>query len=306
MINKLGVDDVLNLFRSALDAGGRQSGAVLGAAVLQILAWIALMLGLGVVLVLMGVVGAGDGGEEAMRASLASALPMVMGVFIIIGFVLGPVLGAGMVQVVENAERGQASALDAFAGFRAGHFPSLAGLALLGAAGFGLSLLGQWVFGGPEHFASQWAIWEAIASGKVPEPVPPAHPVPNFLYAVALGVVNGLVGLLVVPLVQLGGRGTLEAIVQAFRALGRNVGPMLLLAALGFVAILVSSLVLGVVMLILALLAMVLPWLAVPLGLLAMGAWIAGFLVLYYALARAAWQRLFTDLAPTPAAELAA
>ena len=33
MINQLGVDDVLNLFRAALDAGGRQSGAVLGAGV---------------------------------------------------------------------------------------------------------------------------------------------------------------------------------------------------------------------------------------------------------------------------------
>ena len=67
-----------------------------------------------------------------------------------------------------------------------------------------------------------------------------------------------------------------------------------------------SALVLGVVALILALLGMVLPWLAVPLLVLAMGAWIAGFLVLYYALARAAWQRLFTDVAPAPAGEFAA
>lgn len=306
MINKLGVDDVLALFRSALDAGGRQSGAVLGAAVLNLLAWIALVLVLGLVLVALGLAGAGDGGEQALRQSMASAMPMVLGVFMVVGFVLGPVMGAGMVQVIENAERGQARAMDAFAGFRGDRFPPLAGLALLGAAGFGLSLLGQWVFGGPEHFASQWAVWDAILTGQLPEPVPPAHPLPNFLYAVVLGVVNGLVGLLVVPLVQLGGRGTLEAIVDAFRALARNLGPMLMFAALAFVAILVSTLVLAVVVAILALLAAVMPWLAVPLLLLAMGAWVVGFLVLYYALARAAWRRLFTDAASAPAAELAA
>ncbi len=303
MINKLGVDDVLAMFRSALDAGSRQSGAVLGAALLQVLAWMFVAVVVGIVFVVVGLAGAGDGSEQAMRASMAQALPVLMVLFMGLGFVLGPVLGGGMVQVIDNAERGQAGALDAFAGFR-GRFPSLAGLAVLGAVGFGLNLLGQWVFGGPEHFASQWAVWDAIASGKMPEPVPPAHPVPNFLWALAVGGVNGVVGLLALPLVQLGGRGTLPAIVDAFRALAGNPGPMLLMAALGIVAMVVAAVVLGVVVLILGLLGAVLPWLAIPLALLALLAWIAGFLVLYHALARAAWQRLFTDGAAAPAGEL--
>lgn len=306
MLQKIGVDDVLGMFRSALDAGARQSRAVLGAAALHILAWLGFALALFVVLLVMGIAGAGEGGEAALRASIAAAGPMVMVVFMAVAFVLAPVLGGGMVQVMDNAEHGRARATDAFAGFRGDRFPPLAGLALFGMLGFGLSLLGQWVFGGAEYVAAQWNVWDDIAAGRTPQAVPAEHPLLQFFYGLGLGVVNGLVGLLMVPLVQLGGRGTMSAIVDSFRALGRNPGPMLLLAALGFAAVIASMIVLMVVVLVLVLLAMVLPWLAIPLLVLVMLAWFAGFTVAYYGLARAAWRRLFTDAsAAAPAAEVA-
>lgn len=307
MPNKIGVEDVLGLFRSALDAGARQSKAVLGAAMLHVLAWLAFGVALVLLLVGLGVAGAGgESGEAAMRASMAAAGPMVMVVAMIVAIVVSPVLGGGMVQVMDNAERGSARATDAFAGFRGDRFPSLAGLAVLGLVAAGLSLLGQWVFGGAEFMAAQWNVWDDIAAGRAPQPVPAEHPLLHFLYGLALGVVNALLGLLTVPLVQLGGRGALPAILDAFRALARNPGPMLLLVVLGFAAIFVSMIVLVVVAVVLALLAMVLPWLAIPLMALVMLAWVAGFVVAYYGFARAAWRRLFTEgAAPAPAAAVA-
>ncbi len=115
-------------------------------------------------------------------------------------------------------------------------------------------------------------------------------PVANFLWGMGIGVVNGILGLLVVPAVQLGGRSAWAAIAEALRALARHPGPLLLAALIGFAAIIGASIVLGVVMVLLALLGILVPWLALPLMFLLMFAWVLVFVVVYYAFARAAWR----------------
>lgn len=302
-VNKVGVEDVIGWFRSAVDAGARRPGAVFGAALLQVLFWFVLMLGLGLVLVVATAAASGGSQDEAvLREAMAGYLLPTMLAFTVLAIVLGPVLGGGMVQAVHNAETGApGSALDAFAGFRGAVLFPLVGLALLGIAAYVLNLAGQWVFGGPEFMQAQFSAWELMARGEIPEPTPPAMPVPHFLWGLVLGVVNALVSMLAVPLVQLGRLGTWPAIVAAFRALGTNPGPMLLLAVLGFVAVLALVLVGAVVFALVALLGLLLPPLAVLLGALLAIAFTAVLLVFYYAVCRAAWVSLFTDGQPAPA-----
>ena len=214
-----------------------------------------------------------------------------MAAFVLVTMVLTPIFGGGLVQAVHNADLGlPTSAMDAFAGFRSDRLLSLAGLAGLAAAGFALSLAGQAVLGGSEFLAGQWAIWDQLARGEFSEPPPPRMPVANFLWGLGIGTVNAILGVLVVPSVQLGGRSTWGAISEALRALVRHPGPLLLAAVLGFVAIIAASIVLGVVMVLLMLLGMALPWLALPLGLVLVLAWAVVFVVVYYAFARAAWR----------------
>lgn len=302
-VNKIGVEDVIGWFRAAVDAGARRPGAVFGAAMLQVLFWSLVMLGLGLVLVVATAAASGGSQDEAvLREAMAGYLLPGMLAFTVLAIVLGPVLGGGMVQALENAETGAGgSAFDAFAGFRGSVLFPLAGLAVLGIAGYLLNLAGQWIFGGPEFVQSQFSMWELMARGEVPEPVPPAMPVPHFLWGLAVGVVNALVSLLAVPLVQLGRLGTWPAIVASFRALALNPGPMLLTALLGFVAVLGLVLVGAVAFALVALVALLLPPLAMLLGLVLAFAFTAVLLVFYYAVCRAAWIGLFTDGKPAPA-----
>jgi hypothetical protein len=292
MVNKIGVDDVLGWFKAALDVGAKRSGPLFGAAALQLLVWIVLMLVLGGVLVVAGVSNAGGSPDEAaIRVGMASVIVPVLVVFFLLSMVLTPIFGGGLVQAVHNADQGlPASAMDAFAGFRGDKLRPLAGLAVLAAAGFALNLLGQAVFGGSEFLAGQWAIWDQLARGDFTPPPPPRMPVANFLWGMGIGVVNGILGLLVVPAVQLGGRSAWAAIAEALRALARHPGPLLLAALIGFAAIIGASIVLGVVMVLLALLGILVPWLALPLMFLLMFAWVLVFVVVYYAFARAAWR----------------
>lgn len=292
MVDKIGVDEVLGWFKAALDVGGKRPGAVFGAALLQLTVWIVLLLVLGGVLVVAGVSGAGGSPDEAaVRAGMAGAILPVMAVFMLVAMLLTPIFGGGLVQAVHNADQGlPSSAMDAFAGFRGGKLGSLAGLAVLGAAGFALNLLGQAVFGGSEFLAGQWAIWDQLARGDFTPPPPPRMPVANFLWGMGIGVVNGILGVLVVPAVQLGGRSTWGAIAEALRALLRHPGPLLLAVVIGFAAIIGASIVLGVGVLLFALLGMLLPWLGALLVALLMAAWMVVFVVMYYAFARAAWR----------------
>jgi hypothetical protein len=272
--------------------GAKRSGPLFGAAALQLLVWIVLMLVLGGVLVVAGVSHAGGSPDEAaIRVGMASVIVPVLVVFFLLSMVLTPIFGGGLVQAVHNADQGlPASAMDAFAGFRGDKLRPLAGLAVLAAAGFALNLLGQAVFGGSEFLAGQWAIWDQLARGDFTPPPPPRMPVANFLWGMGIGVVNGILGLLVVPAVQLGGRSAWAAIAEALRALARHPGPLLLAALIGFAAIIGASIVLGVVMVLLALLGILVPWLALPLMFLLMFAWVLVFVVVYYAFSRAAWR----------------
>ena len=292
MVEKIGVDEVVGWFKAALDVGAKRPGAVFGAALVQVLIWCFLALVLGGVLVAAGVSNAaGNPDEAAIREGMAGVMLPVMGGFILISMVLTPIFGGGLVQAVHNAERGlPGSAMDAFAGFRNGRLLPLAGLALLAVAGFALGQLGQMAFGGSEYMAGQWAVWDQLARGDFTQPPPAARmPLANFLWGFAVGTVNAILGALVVPAVQLGGRSTLGAISDAVRALVRHPGALLLAVVIGFAAILGMSVVLVVMMVVLALLGMVLPWLAVPLGLVLTLAWLVAFVVVYYAAVRAAW-----------------
>lgn len=299
-VNKIGVEDVIGWFKSAVDAGARKPGAVFGAAMLQVLFWCIVSLSLGLGLVVATAAGAGGSQDEAvLREAMAGFLLPAMLALMVLALVLGPVLGGGLVQAVHNAETGApSSALDAFAGFRGRVLFPLAGLAVLGVAGYLLNLAGQWVFGGPEFVQGQFDVWADLARGDLSEPPPPAMPVANFLWGIAIGVVNGLVSLLVVPLVQLGGLGTLGAIVAAFRALAANLAPMLLAAVMGFALVLGFALVAAVVFALVALLGLLIAPLAIVLGLVFALVLTAFFLVFYYAVCRAAWISLFTTGAP--------
>lgn len=300
-VNKIGVEDVIGWFRAAVDAGARRPGTVFGAALLQVLFWVGLLLGLALVLVVATAAASGGSQDEAVlrEAMVGYLVPMILA-FTVLAIVLGPVMGGGMVQALHNAETGApGSALDAFAGFRGRVLFPLAGLAVVGVAGYLLSLAGQWVFGGPEFVKAQFSLWEQMARGDMTPPPQPAMPVANFLWGLVLGVVNALVSMLVVPLVQLGGLGTWGAIVAAFRALGTNPGPMLLAVVLAFAMVLGLMLVGLVVFAIVALVALLLPPLAMLLGLLLALAFTAVLLVFYYAVCRAAWVGLFTDGRPT-------
>lgn len=303
-VNKIGAEDVIGWFKSAIDAGARRPGAVFGAAMLQLLLWMVLMMGLGLVLVVATAAGSGGSQDEAvLREAMSGYLyPTVLG-FTALMLVLNPILGGGMVQALHNAETGApVSALDAFAGFRGPVLFPLAGLAMVGVVAYLLSLAGQWVFGGPEVFNSQFTIWADLARGEVNPPPEPAMPIANFLWAFAVGLVNALVSLLVVPLVQLGRMGTLAAIVAAFRGLAANPGAMLLAALLGFAAILGTALVSAVLFVLVALVGLAIPALAILLGVLLAIALVAFFLVFYYAVCRAAWISLYTDGVPAAAA----
>jgi len=301
-VNKIGVETVIGWFKAALDAGARRPGPVFGAALLQVLFWGGVFLALVVLLAALATASTGGSQDEAVvRQAIAGWLLPAFLAFMLLGIVLGPILGGGLVQAVHNADTGApASPLDAFAGFRGRVLFPLAGLALLGLAAFGLNLLGQWVFGGPEFVAGQFGIWEQIARGDLTPPPEPRMPIANFLWGLGVGIVNALVSALAVPLVQLGGLGTVGAIVAAFRALLANPGPLLLAAVLGFAAILGLSLVAAVGFALLALLAAVLPWLALPIGLLLALGLVVLMLVAYYAFCRAAWRSLFTDAAEPP------
>ncbi len=304
MVDKIGVDDVLGWFKAALDVGGKRPGAVFGAALLQLGVWLLLAGVLFGVLAAAGLSHAGGNPDEAaIREGMAGVILPVMASFILVSMVLSPIFGGGLVQAVHNADLGlPSSAWDAFAGFRRPMMPSLAGLAVLAAAGFALNLMGQAVFGGSEFLAGQWAVWDQLARGDVTPPPPPRMPVANFLWGMGIGTVNAILGVLVVPAVQLGGRSTWGAISEALRALVRHPGPLVLAALLGLVAIIAASIVLGVVMLLVILVAMVLPWLAVPLGILLMLAWAVTFVVMYYAFARAAWRGIHGISGGGPAA----
>jgi len=301
-VNKIDVETVIGWFKAALDAGARRPGPVFGAALLQLLFWSVLMLGLVVLLAVLATASTGGSQDEAViRQAIAGWLLPAFLAFMLLGAVLGPILGGGLLQALDNADTGApVSALDAFAGFRGRVLFPLAGLAVLGLGGFGLNLLGQWLFGGSEYLAGQFGVWEQIATGNITPPPPPQMPVANFVWSLLVGVVNGLVSVLAVPLVQLGGLGTFGAIIAAFRALRTNPGPLLLAAVIGFAAIMGLALVAAVVFALVALLAAVLPLLALPLGLLLMLALAVVFLVLYYAFCRAAWRSLFTDAAQAP------
>ena len=132
-------------------------------------------------------------------------------------------------------------------------------------------------------------------------------PLANFLWGLGIGVVNAILGLLVVPAVQLGGRSTWGAIAEALRALRRHPGPLLLAVVIGFAAILVASVVLGIGVLLCALVGIVLPWLSALLVALFAAAWMVVFIVMYYAFARAAWRGINGDpTAPAPVDVVAA
>jgi hypothetical protein len=295
-IRKLPASHGLAWVRNSLDLGARNPKAVFGAALLLMVVFYLLALGLA----LVGGALAGAA-ENAGAAFLAIFMPLTLGMMVLL-----PILLGGLMHVIREVEAGRpARATDLFAPLRSARFKSLVGLGLVQVA-FALLGIGLMVaIAGADYWKDYMAFMASVANGTTPTALPaPENGFVLFVWQLVYNYFSYAIMLFAVPLVLFSGKDVLGAVREAARASTRNVAPNLL-AAVVFVG---GTIVAAIVVILLAGLlnllgGLVHPALGNALAFMVFLAFSAGLLVLLAGGAYIAWRDTFdapTD-APPPA-----
>lgn len=274
----------------SLDIAGKRPGAVLGGALLALVALFGLTIALALLVGLLFGAGAAGGEGLAWR----------VGMVVVAILAAQPVLLAGLLHLLREADAGRpVSAGAALAGFRGERLLPLVALGLVQVAALGLNLLAVDQFGGEDYLSRYFAMLQSIQSGQ---PLDPAS-IPQPEHGGLLNLANLAIGYfstanlaLAVPLVFFRGLAPLAAIGLALRASVVNVLPLLLAALVLFVGLVMALVVVGLLGLVVGAIGR---WIAPALGrllsLLVLLLAAAAVAAMLPAIALQAWREIFGE-----------
>lgn len=241
-IKRVGAGRGLAWVAQSLDIAGRRPGAVLGGALLALIALF--VLAIAAVLLSMVFDGATGAGSLIRQAGVAALLLLAV----------QPVLLAGLLHLLREADAGRpVSAGAVFAGFRGEHLLPLVALSLVQVAALGLNLLALDQLGGEDYLGRYFAMLQSIQPGQPLDPasIPqPEHGGLLDLASLVIGYFSTAVLALSVPLVFFRGLPPATAVLLALRASVVNVLPLLLAALVLFVGLLLAALVIALLSLV--------------------------------------------------------
>lgn len=223
-------------FVQALNLGARNPRAVFGAALLLVgCVYLLLLLG-GTLVNAVGGAGSGQPGTAMLGMLLVMALA---------GFMVLPVLIGGLMHVIREAEQSRpVRAADLFQPIRAGRGLHLAAFGALQVVLVSLAALITRKLLGDDYIAAYMEAFNAAMQQQTPPALPqPAHPLAVFLWQTSANYFTATVSLLGIALVSLSGLGFGQAVRSAISATLRNLLPNFLAAALFFVTLFVSMLI---------------------------------------------------------------
>jgi hypothetical protein len=243
--------------------------------------------------------------QYVFRAS-PSAIMSVIGVTTLFSILLYPLLIGGLLRVIDAAENGRPTrAAAVFDTFRSGQGAGrLVGFGLLMTAIYiGLFLVVIYLFG--QDFMHWY--WNLITTAQSnPGATPQMDSLPaGFGKVMALGSLVALFmgGVYAIGFGQVanGGRGVFEALSDGMAGTAKNVLPIVLLAAIAFIAYLVLVVVVVIVALVISLIGAISKALAVVLAIPVVLAFVVGLYVVLFGIMYYMWRDICGDAA-SPAA----
>lgn len=242
-IKRVGAGRGLAWVAQSLDIAGRRPAAVLGGALLALVALCVLAIA---AVLLSRVFGGGATGAGSLIRQAGVAMLLLLAV--------QPVLLAGLLHLLREADAGRpVSAGAVFAGFRGEHLLPLVALSLVQVAALGLNLLALDQLGGEDYLGRYFAMLQSIQPGQPLDPasIPqPEHGGLLDLASLVIGYFSTAVLALSVPLVFFRGLPPATAVLLALRASVVNVLPLLLAALVLFVGLLLAALVIALLSLV--------------------------------------------------------